>query len=162
MNELSYKNELGLIQKLLKISFRWDQARFCGSICLGAALNWINMVRDDKYYTDVSRSPESICCPNFVRLVFFRCYYASPSVRPSMFLFVRKRRKHSTGNIRETNFIFNTLSGINQRLSGHFRHPTWPGGGQMDWQKNQGTKLQPIIVMDKLVFDILLDYFLPS
>ena len=120
------------------------------------------MVRDDKYYTDVSRSPESICCPNFVRLVLFRCDYASPSVRPFMFLFVRKRRKHSTGNIRETNFIFNTLSGINQRLSGHFRHPTWPGGGQMDKQKNQGTKLQPIIEMDKLVFNALLDCFLPS
>ena len=78
------------------------------------------MVRDDKYYTDVSRSPESICCPNFVRLVLLRCDYASPSVRPSMFLFVRKRRKHSAGTIRETNFIFNTLSGIFQRLSGHF------------------------------------------
>ena len=61
LNELSYKNELSLVWKLLKRSFKWDQARFCSSIRLGAALNWIIMVRDDKCYTDVSHLAKAIC-----------------------------------------------------------------------------------------------------
>ena len=77
----------------------------------------------DKY---ASRLPESICCPNSVRPVLFRCDYASLSVRPSMFLSVRKRCKHSAGNIRkrQTSFLtlvtISVLSGVFQQLSGHF------------------------------------------
>ena len=48
LNELSYKNWLSLIWKPLKRSFRWDYARFCSSIRLGAALNGINMVCKSK------------------------------------------------------------------------------------------------------------------
>ena len=54
-NELSHKNELGPIWKLLKRSFRWNQARFCGFIRLGAAINWIYMVSNDNCGTDVMR-----------------------------------------------------------------------------------------------------------
>ena len=53
LNELSHKNELGPILKILKRAFRWNQARFCGSIRLGAALDWIYMVSNDNCGTDV-------------------------------------------------------------------------------------------------------------
>ena len=57
LNELSYKNGLSLKKSLKKDLLKSFQVRpsFCGSIFLGAALNWISMVRDDKYYTDVKR-----------------------------------------------------------------------------------------------------------
>ena len=55
LNELSHKNELGLIWKLLKRSFRCNQARFCGSIRLGVALNWIDMVNYNNCGTDVKQ-----------------------------------------------------------------------------------------------------------
>ena len=53
LNELSYKNELCLIWKIFSKAFRWNQARFCSSIRLGAALNWINMVCDVSFSTHV-------------------------------------------------------------------------------------------------------------
>ena len=56
LNELSHKNELGPIWKILKRAFRWNQARFCGSIRLGAALDWIYMVSNDNCGTDVNQS----------------------------------------------------------------------------------------------------------
>ena len=96
----------------------------------------------DKY---ASRLPESICCPNSVRPVLFRCDYASLSVRPSMFLSVRKRRKHSASNIRkrQTSFLthvaISVLSGVFQQLSGHF--PASHMGGVGRWTDRK-TKAQ--------------------
>ena len=85
-----------------------------------------------------------------------------------MFLSVRKRRRHSAGHIRkrQTSFLtyvaFSVLSGVFQRLSGHFPASHMEGAGRWTEKKNQCTKLQPIIEMDKLVFNALLDCFLPS
>ena len=52
---MSYKNELSLIWKIFLKAFKWDKVRFCSSIYLQAALNWLNMVRDDDFLTGVKR-----------------------------------------------------------------------------------------------------------
>ena len=72
---MSYTNELSLIWKIFSKAFRWDLARFCSIIRLDASLNWINMVCNDKYQTDVntlvSKKRYNSCDVRLITLIAF-------------------------------------------------------------------------------------------